>query len=163
MAIELSEHEVQRLAVQALRETRVKFFAVPNGGLRSKGTALKLWAEGVQAGVPDLIIIDPPPAKSAVGTVLEFKRRKGGVVSEAQKGWLAAFAERGWEARVVCGLAEFHATMQELGYLKPQSSAAAGSTAPSPTVAAPEQSVPAPCVPIHLAPARPTRGKGAAA
>lgn len=163
MAIELSEHEVQSRAVQVLRETRVKFFAVPNGGLRSKATALKLWKEGVQSGVPDLIIIDPPPAKAAVGTALEFKRRKGGVVSAAQEGWLEAFAARGWEARVVNGLAEFYAVMRELGYPMPQTSAAAGSTAPSPTAADLGQSGPAPCVPTRPAPVRPNRGKGGVA
>ena len=162
MAIELSEHVVQSQAVKALRETRVKFFAVPNGGLRSKATALKLWKEGVQSGVPDLIILDPPPAKTAVGTALEFKRRKGGVVSAAQEGWLEAFAARGWEARVVNGLAEFYAIMQELGYPMPQTSTSDGSTAPSPTAAGLEHSGPAPCVPTRPALLRPSRGKGAA-
>lgn len=132
MAIELSEHDVQRWAVRALRETRVKFFAVPNGGLRNKATALKLWQEGVQAGVPDLIILDRP-STGAVGTALEFKRRKGGVVSAQQEAWLQAFRERGWEARIVCGLAEFYAVMQELGYPMPQGATAGDSTAPSPT------------------------------
>lgn len=161
MTIELSEHHVQRVAVQALREMGVKFFAVPNGGLRSKATALKLWQEGAQAGVPDLIILDRP-STGAVGTALEFKRRKGGVVSAQQAAWLQAFAERGWEARIVRGLAEFYGTMRELGYPMPQTAEGGGSTAPSPTGADLGRALPAPCVPIHPARARPTRGKGGA-
>jgi len=160
MAKEWSEHEVQRRAVLALREARVKFFAVPNGGLRSKATAAKLWAEGVQAGVPDLIIIDPT-STGKVGAALELKRRVGGATTAQQEGWLQAFRDRGWEARVVKGYAELHATLVELGYLKPPA-ADDGSTVPSPTGAGLGRIAPAPSAPTAGARRAPKRGKAGA-
>lgn len=161
MGKEWSEHEVQKRGVQLLREARVKFFAVPNGGLRSKATAAKLWAEGVQAGVPDLIIIDPT-STGKVGAALELKRRVGGAVSVQQDGWLQAFRDRGWEARVVKGYAELHATLVELGYVRPPA-ADDGSTAPSPTVAGLGRTFPAPSGPTSGARKAPKKDRGGAA
>ena len=161
MAKEWSEHEVQRRGVQLLREARVKFFAVPNGGLRSKATALKLWAEGAQAGVPDLIIIDPT-STGKVGAALELKRRVGGAVSAQQDAWLQSFRDRGWEARVVKGYEELRETLVELGYLKPPA-ADDGNTAPSPTVAELGRTSLAPSGPTAVARKVPKRGKGGAA
>lgn len=161
MGKEWSEHEVQRRGVQLLREARVKFFAVPNGGLRSKATAAKLWAEGVQAGVPDLIIIDPT-STGKVGAALELKRRVGGAVSAQQDAWLQAFRDRGWEARVVKGYAELRDTLVELGYVKPPA-ADGGSIALSRTGAGLGRIAPAPSDPTSGARKAPKRGKGEAA
>lgn len=77
-----TEHEEQRELVQWFRRSfSVRIFAIPNGGLRSKVTAMKLKVEGVTAGVPDLFV----PAWSLW---IEMKREKGGVVSPPQKDWI---------------------------------------------------------------------------
>ena len=77
-----TEHEEQREFVQWFRRSfSVRIFAIPNGGLRSKVTAMKLRVEGVAAGVPDLFV-------PALSLWIEMKREKGGVISEPQKDWI---------------------------------------------------------------------------
>jgi 16S rRNA C1402 N4-methylase RsmH len=85
----------------------LKIFAVPNGGLRNAIVAKKLKAEGVAAGIPDLIL--PVAKKGYYGLFIELKTEKG-KLSLAQKnrieqltadGYLAVICY-GWvEARVV--------------------------------------------------------------
>ena len=57
------EHNIQCACVRWFNyqwpEYRGLLFAVPNGGARSKATAGKLKAEGVVAGVADLILLVP--------------------------------------------------------------------------------------------------------
>lgn len=57
------EHNIQAACVRWFNlqwpEYRGLLFAVPNGGARSKATAGKLKAEGVVAGVSDLILLVP--------------------------------------------------------------------------------------------------------
>ena len=79
----------------------VRVFAIPNGGLRSKMVAVKLKAEGVRSGVPDLYI---PAWKVWV----EMKREKGGRLSKEQKDWIAylegigdtVIVGHGWRAAI---------------------------------------------------------------
>ena len=77
-----SEHHEQCLFVQWFRRTYpgVRIFAIPNGGMRNKMQAMKLKAEGVSAGVPDLYV-------PAWALWIEMKRIKGGSVSTEQKDW----------------------------------------------------------------------------
>lgn len=78
----LSEHLEQARFVSWFRKTfpDVRILAIPNGGSRSKSQGGKLKAEGVSAGVPDLLIPN--------GMVwVEMKRSKGGSVSAAQRDW----------------------------------------------------------------------------
>jgi len=56
--------------------------AMPNGGHRHIAVAAKLKATGSSAGVPDLYI----PKWNAW---VEMKRQTGGVLSPAQKDWIA--------------------------------------------------------------------------
>ena len=50
-----SEHIIQRESVQWIRQyTPYLVYAIPNGGKRSKKEAMRLQAEGVTAGMPDL-------------------------------------------------------------------------------------------------------------
>ncbi len=46
-------------------------FAIPNGGLRNKATAAKLYAEGVRAGIWDIML--PIPSKGYHGLFIEMK------------------------------------------------------------------------------------------
>lgn len=77
-----SEHVEQREFVMWFRQTfeGVRIFAIPNGGKRSKAEALRLKAEGVSAGVPDLYV-------PAWHLWIEMKRQAGGVLSSEQKDW----------------------------------------------------------------------------
>lgn len=67
------EHNIQVAIVQYLRLRGFEVFAIPNGGRRDAVTGAKLKAEGVSAGVADLIILLP------IGNVLfvEVKTSKG--------------------------------------------------------------------------------------
>ena len=65
-------------------------FAVPNGGRRDAREGARFKAQGVTAGVADLILLVPRPHI----LLLELKVR-GGKVSDAQKSWLAKAAAQG--------------------------------------------------------------------
>src|SRR6266508_261574 len=60
-------------------------FAIPNGGYRHKGTAIRLKAQDVKADVSDLILALPSNGKA--GLFLEMKRRnrKGRLTKEQEK------------------------------------------------------------------------------
>ncbi len=93
-----SEHWEQMQVVNWMRKNGWTYFAVPNGGKRDKIAGAHLRAEGVSAGVPDLICIAP------VQCVIEMKRTKGGKVSESQKEWLEKFNGTGnWVCKVAHG------------------------------------------------------------
>ena len=105
------EHQVELVRWSRLAAGRypdlLKLFAVPNGGLRNAIVAKKLKAEGVVAGVPDLIL---PVAKNGYhGLFIELKTEKG-KASPAQKhridqlnadGYLAAICFGWLDATVV--------------------------------------------------------------
>lgn len=76
-------------------------YHIPNGGSRSKSEAGRFKAEGVKAGVPDICL---PVARGGYhGLYIELKRVKGGRVSTAQQGWIAALREQGYYACVCKG------------------------------------------------------------
>jgi len=77
----------------------VRIFAIPNGGLRNKRVAIKLKAEGLRPGVPDLFVPE-------WNLWIEMKRTKGGRLSADQKDWIeyltgraghSAIVGKGWE------------------------------------------------------------------
>jgi hypothetical protein len=88
-------------------------FAVPNGGARNIVVAKKLKAEGVKAGVPDIIL--PVARKRFHGLAIEMKRMAGGRVSDDQLFWLDALTEQSWLAVVCKGWEEAVAVID--GYL----------------------------------------------
>lgn len=76
-------------------------YHIPNGGSRSKSEAGRFKAEGVKAGVPDICL---PVARGGYhGLYMELKRVKGGRVSPAQQGWIAALRDQGYYACVCKG------------------------------------------------------------
>lgn len=79
-------------------------FHVPNGGGRSKSEAGRFKAEGVKAGVPDLML--PVPRGEYHGLFIELKRRDGGRLSAEQKAWLDQLKKQGYRAGVCCGWEE---------------------------------------------------------
>ena len=110
--------DIEQLAVVRYLEMKgVNFFHVPNGGLRNVMVAKKLKAQGVKAGVPDIIITDAPPYHhTAPGAAIEMKRVKGGFVSENQKEWLQHLENRGWCCKVAKGANEAIEFLKSIGF-----------------------------------------------
>jgi len=75
-----TEHVEQREFVSWFRKTfpAVRILAIPNGSQRSRTTGARLKAEGVVAGVPDLLV-------PAWNLWIEMKRADVGAVSAVQK------------------------------------------------------------------------------
>jgi hypothetical protein len=90
----------------------VLLFAIPNGGQRSITEAVRLKAEGVLAGVPDLFIARASGAMH--GLFIEMKRSKGGTngksgggkVSEKQQAVMLTLSQEGYAVMVAHGCDE---------------------------------------------------------
>ena len=97
-----SEHDEQVAVIQWFRLCYPKLilFAIPNGGVRHIGTAIKLKAEGALAGVPDLFLM--AANKTHHGLFIEMKAAKG-KVSEQQKYFIEQAKAQGYEACVCYG------------------------------------------------------------
>ena len=85
-------------------------------------TAAGLARRGVEAGVPDLLILEKPPGRRKGILAVELKIGKNSV-SAKQQLWLDRAAERGHATSVVYTLTEFKAAVQ--AHLHPGSGAAA--------------------------------------
>ena len=125
------EHNIQAACVRWFNlqwpEYRGLLFAVPNGGARSKATAGKLKAEGVVAGVADLILLVPNNYETLAtprsGTwyhsihalCIEMKTAKGRQSPE-QKEWQAKVENEGYRYAVCHSIEEFMAVVN--GYLQ---------------------------------------------
>jgi hypothetical protein len=113
-----TEETIQRHVVAALRTAGVLFFHVPNASKSTPQYRAKLAALGLSAGVPDLIILDPPPKLlHKHGAALELKTEKGRASTE-QAAWLLALRERGWDAQFAYGLDEAIGWLREWGYVR---------------------------------------------
>lgn len=76
-------------------------FAVPNGARTSISVAKKLKAEGLKAGIPDIIL--PVPRGTYHGMFLEMKRVKGGRVESEQKEWHDKLRAHGYYVAIARG------------------------------------------------------------
>lgn len=96
------EHLDQVKFVQRVKHLRhdILLFSVPNGGYRHAKEAGRLKAEGVTAGIPD-IVVARATAKYH-GLYLEFKT-KSGRPSEVQKKIIAKLEFEGYCVRIVRG------------------------------------------------------------
>lgn len=114
-----SEHHEQVMFVARFRAAFPKFarllYAVPNGGRRSRMEAASLKAEGVQPGVPDLVLA---VARGEYhGLYIEMKRPDGkGRVSKDQKVQIALLREQGYCVEVCLNAKSAWSAM--LRYLK---------------------------------------------
>jgi hypothetical protein len=115
---ETATEEQEQIAVaQFLDLLGVVWFHPPNGGLRSKATAARLKAQGVKAGVPDIIILSHPPRfRGARGVAIELKRVKGGQLSPEQMRWMDDMSGLGWIVKRCNGAGEAIDFCRELGY-----------------------------------------------
>jgi len=89
-------------------------YAIPNGGKRSIGLAVKLKKEGVKSGVPDLCL--PVPKKGYHGLYIEMKKVKDGKMTDAQKWWHEELFKQGYLSVVCYGMAAAKNVIME--YLK---------------------------------------------
>ena len=120
------EHNIQAACVRwfgyAHPELRGLLFAVPNGGARSKATAGMLKAEGVVAGVSDLILLVPRRRAKITennAASIEIKhalciemKKNGGYQSPEQKIWQRLVEEHGYKYAVCRSLDEFIDTVE---------------------------------------------------
>ena len=75
--------------------------AIPNGGARSAITGARLRAEGVVAGVPDLLLAWPSGGRA--GLWIELKRTRGGRLSAAQEAVIDDLRSCGYAVAVALG------------------------------------------------------------
>lgn len=102
-------------------------FAVPNGGARSRTEAAIMKAEGVTAGVSDLILLEPRGGYGAL--CIEMKTRdKDSRQRPSQKAWQEAAEKAGNRYVVIRSFEAFRAVVTEymglpsicrVGYLSP--------------------------------------------
>lgn len=108
------EHHLQCNCVKwfRLQYPRMKhnLFAVPNGGLRKASEAAKFKAEGVLAGVSDLILLRRNSEYG--GLLIEMKTRKG-VQADSQKEWQKKITEDGYKYVVCRSLDDFMREVNE--------------------------------------------------
>lgn len=104
-----TEHVEQREFVSWFRKTfpAVRILAIPNGSQRSRTTGARLKAEGVVAGVPDLLI-------PAWNLWVEMKRADGGAVSAVQKDWHRYLESIDHTVLVCAGFAQAKEKVEEL-------------------------------------------------
>lgn len=107
------EHRLQCACVRwfALQypEYRGLLFAVPNGGNRDKVTGAMMKAEGVTAGVADLLLLVPRLPNwemNCHALAIEMKTEKGRQ-SPAQKEWQKKVEAQGYKYIVVRSLDQF--------------------------------------------------------
>ena len=97
------EHRIQCMCVRwfSLKYSNLKgrLFAVPNGGRRDAVTGAKLKAEGVLAGVADLILLK---SNANYGALLIEMKTRTGRQRESQKQWQNIVSADGEYKYVVC-------------------------------------------------------------
>ncbi len=91
----------QWAALQTRKYPALEFmYHIPNGGKRDKSTAIRLKAEGVKAGVPDICL--PVPQGNYHGLYIELKAGKN-TATDNQNRWLQALAANGYRTAICYG------------------------------------------------------------
>lgn len=106
------EHRLQCGCVRWLRlqHPDLLCFAIPNGGARNAVTGARLKAEGVLAGVPDLMIAEPRGYWA--GLFIEMKTEKGKLSAE-QKNMMQTLIKKGYYFAVCRSFDEFRQTVTD--------------------------------------------------
>lgn len=107
------EHRLQCACVQWFRivypTLAQNLFAVPNGGRRDRITGARLKAEGVTAGVADLILLLPNTQYHAL--LIEMKTTKG-TQQKTQKQWQEHIEKFGYKYIVCRTFEQFRNTIK---------------------------------------------------
>lgn len=102
------EHRIQCACVQWFRYKYPylahALFAIPNGGRRDKTTAARLKAEGVLAGVADLILLC---SNSQHGALLIEMKTRTGRQADTQRQWQRLIEQNGYRYVVCRSLGDF--------------------------------------------------------
>lgn len=100
-----TEHDEQKEFFKMVRWSGITgIFAIPNGGMRNKIVAVKLKAEGVEPGIPDIFCAKA--RKGYHGLFIEMKRTDGGKgLSDNQKQWFRTLTAEGYLCRQANGAA----------------------------------------------------------
>lgn len=101
------EHKIQSACVEwfavQFPNLRGRLVAVPNGGARSKAEAAKLKAEGVVAGVADLVLFMHDHTHGYGALFIEMKTPEhGSKQSDRQRWWQSVITEKNEYKYVVC-------------------------------------------------------------
>ena len=109
----LTESQQQSESVDWFREQYPQyillFYAVPNGGYRSKRTSATMQREGQLSGVPDLVLAVP---KNGFHGLYIEQKIKGNKPTENQLNVMAALTSQGYCCKVVYSLDEFKKTIE---------------------------------------------------
>lgn len=111
------EERIHVKIVAELRRAGVHFWHTPNESKATAAYRAKLKALGLSSGVPDLIIVTPPPCGGFIGAALELKAEKGRL-SDTQKEWLQILGGYGWAAACTRGYEDSINKLIEWGYLQ---------------------------------------------
>lgn len=113
----MTELDVHIAIAHALRAHRVDFFHPPNESRSHVSHRVRLRKMGLSKGVPDIIIVTPPPCGGYVAAALEIKSGSGRATPE-QKAWIETMRNFGWAVAVGRGLEICLHTLKEWGYLR---------------------------------------------
>lgn len=117
-----TENQEQIELARLLDAAEICWFHVPNqsynGSLQAVRHGHHLKQMGRKAGVPDIIILDPPPDSRYphVGVALEMKRVGGSKPEPHQTEWLKKFDSRSWGTYVAYGCADAVQILRGFGY-----------------------------------------------
>ncbi len=112
------EHNLQVSCVEwfRFRFPKALIFAIPNGGHRDVRVAVKMKAEGVTAGVPDLCV--PMSMHGYHALYIEMKNGKAGRVSDAQRSVMDKLRDEGNKCVVCRSFDEFRAEVESYMSIK---------------------------------------------
>lgn len=114
--MKIRESDEQKKIAKWLDSRLVSWFHVPNEAKRGPALAASLKAQGLKAGIPDIIVIQPPPKyPKFCGVVMELKI-KPNVPTPAQHEWLSLFFGYGWYVSLVFSADEAIRLFDDLGY-----------------------------------------------
>lgn len=115
-----TEHEEQAALIRRVRDHEDQIpqlellYSNANGGYRTRGTAMKMKAEGTKPGIPDLFL---PVARGPYhGLYIEMKATKGGSLTKAQKAVIPLLEEQGYRVEVCKGMEKAWGVLMD--YLK---------------------------------------------